>query len=166
MNNDYVGEQKGRCSNFGFDKKGRDDVHWLYVAQPDIPFYRVGFYDVISDGPRLSVYVEVGLPSGAVVDDDAIAAWRARCLQGLRQLAIISDHRLIAEHHVVMNPAYVHLGPQGIAAAAAARDELARHDVFSIGRYGAWTYCSIEDNLIAAKALAEGPLRAMLEAPR
>jgi hypothetical protein len=27
--------------------------------------------------------------------------------------------------------------------------------VHSIGRYGAWTYCSIEDNIVEARALAE-----------
>ncbi len=155
--------------NLGFDKKGRDDVHWLYVAQPDVPFYRVGFYDVISDGPRMSLYVEVGLPSDAAVDAAAIADWRARCLQGLRQIGIISDHRLVAEHHVVMNPAYVHISPQAIRAADEAIVGLAAHHVYSVGRYGAWTYCSIEDNLLAAKALVDGPLAALLSttpAPR
>jgi hypothetical protein len=27
--------------------------------------------------------------------------------------------------------------------------------VHSIGRYGAWTYCSIEDNMLEARALAQ-----------
>jgi hypothetical protein len=27
--------------------------------------------------------------------------------------------------------------------------------VYSIGRYGSWTYCSIEDNIVEARALAE-----------
>ena len=30
---------------------------------------------------------------------------------------------------------------------------LAQHDVYSIGRYGSWTYCSIEDGMLEAKAL-------------
>ena len=30
----------------------------------------------------------------------------------------------------------------------------AAHGVYSIGRYGGWTYCSIEDNLLETKALA------------
>jgi len=30
--------------------------------------------------------------------------------------------------------------------ADAAIAQLAAHDVHSVGRYGAWTYCSIEDN--------------------
>ncbi len=148
--------------NLGFDRKGRSDVHWLYVAQPDIPFYRVGFYDVISDGPRMSLYVEVGLAADVMLDAAAIAATRAACIAGLKKLGIVDGHQLVAEHHVVMDPAYVHLSTAGIAAAKAARAELEAHDIFSIGRYGAWTYCSIEDNLVAARALVEGPLLSRL----
>ena len=32
---------------------------------------------------------------------------------------------------------------------------LATRGVHSIGRYGSWTYCSIEDNIVEARALAE-----------
>jgi hypothetical protein len=32
---------------------------------------------------------------------------------------------------------------------------LASRGVHSIGRYGAWTYCSIEDNIVEARALAD-----------
>jgi hypothetical protein len=38
----------------------------------------------------------------------------------------------------------------------ARRDLLAVEDVHSIGRYGAWKYCSIEDNIVEARVLAEG----------
>jgi hypothetical protein len=31
---------------------------------------------------------------------------------------------------------------------------LAQSEIYSIGRYGSWTYCSIEDNIKEAKALA------------
>jgi protoporphyrinogen oxidase len=143
--------------NLGFDRKGRDDVHWLYVARPDVPFYRVGFYDVIAGGDRMSLYLEVGLPSSGEVDVDGL---RAACLDGLRRLGIVTQHRLVSQHHVLMDPAYVHLTPSGMAATSTALAALERHGVYSVGRYGAWTYCSIEDNLRQARALVEGPLRA------
>ena len=34
------------------------------------------------------------------------------------------------------------------------RELLAVSDVHSVGRYGGWTYCSIEDNLLETRALA------------
>jgi hypothetical protein len=43
---------------------------------------------------------------------------------------------------------------------AAARQTLGAAGVYSVGRYGGWTYCSIEDNLIETQELAAalGPL--------
>lgn len=142
--------------NLGFDAKGRDDVHWLYVARRDLPFYRVGFYDVITGGDRMSLYVEVGLPRGGVVD---IAATQARVLAGLRELGVVTTQHLVTSHHVVMDPAYVHLTPAGMEATTTALQALRARDVHSVGRYGAWTYCAIEDNLLQARALVEGPLQ-------
>jgi len=138
--------------NLGFDAKGRGDVHWVYFADRSLPFYRVGFYDNIFGDPRLSLYVEVGLPARGDVDVEAL---RARVLDGLVAAGVVTTQRLVAEHHVLMDPAYVHLTKASNAAAAAGRAELARASVHSIGRYGGWTYCSIEDNLVEARALAD-----------
>ena len=78
---------------------------------------------------------------------------------GLQRLGIVTSQRLISEHTVLMDPAYVHLTPRGMAATTTALATLQSHQVHSIGRYGAWTYCSIEDNLLQARALVDGPLR-------
>jgi protoporphyrinogen oxidase len=139
--------------NLGFDRKGRRDVHWLYVPDRERVFYRVGFYDNILDGPRMSLYVEVGFPRDAVVD---VAATRQRVLEDLRAEGLVTDHQLVAEHQVLMNPAYVHLTSRSLAEAARLKAELQAQGVFSIGRYGGWTYCSIEDNLVEARALVDG----------
>lgn len=145
--------------NLGFDAKARADAHWIYVARADVPFYRVGFYDVIVDGPRASLYVEIGLPQTGAVDVDAL---REQTLAGLRALGILDTQQLISSHHVIMDPAYVHLTPLALTTTAQALSTLASRDVHSIGRYGAWTYCSIEDNLIAARDVVDGPLSSVL----
>jgi protoporphyrinogen oxidase len=137
--------------NLGFDKKGRDDVHWLYFADPSLIFYRVGFYDNILGGDRMSLYVELGQPASVSVDVDAT---RERVLADLARAQIVDGHRLVAHHHVVMNPAYVHVTARSNAEAARTRALLGDMGVHSIGRYGAWTYCSIEDNIVEARALA------------
>jgi protoporphyrinogen oxidase len=147
--------------NLGFDTKGRDDVHWLYFADKALSFYRVGFYDNIFAGgvsevdralsARMSLYVEIGLPAGTPVDTDAL---RARVLADLRTAGIVTTQQLVAHHHVLMNPAYVHVTQRSIAESERLRAEMRRVGVHAIGRYGAWTYCSIEDNLVEARALA------------
>ncbi|MBK9070211.1 MAG: NAD(P)-binding protein [Myxococcales bacterium] len=138
--------------NLGFDRKGRPDLHWLYVPDRAISFYRVGWYDNMYGDDRMSLYIEIGLPSdGAPID---VEAQLARVLADLATLGITAGHRLVAHHHVVLDPAYVHISGASISHAAALISQLAAHGVHSVGRYGAWTYCSIEDNLVEAKALA------------
>jgi protoporphyrinogen oxidase len=136
--------------NLGFDKKGPDDVHWMYYPSRDVAFYRVGFYDNIFTTDRMSLYVEIGLAADAKVD---IAALRRRVLLDLRKVSVVTDHQLIADHAVVMDPAYVHITEASNAEVARLRARLAARSVYSIGRYGGWTYCSIEDNIVEARAL-------------
>jgi len=138
--------------NLGFAEKGRRDVHWLYFASKDLPFYRVGFYDNIFDDDRMSLYVEVGLNSEGVVEIDL---WRERVLKGLKQAGIMTHQTLISWHAVLMDPAYAHITARSQSETSRTRALLEEHQVFSIGRYGGWTYCSIEDNLVEARALAE-----------
>lgn len=136
--------------NLGFDKKGKKDVHWMYYPDREISFYRVGFYDNIFDGERLSLYVELGFAKGAVVD---VPAMREQVLADLKRAGVITDHRLVAEHSVVMDPAYVHITQRSMTEHARITAELRARGVYSIGRYGAWTYCSIEDNIVEAREL-------------
>jgi protoporphyrinogen oxidase len=143
--------------NLGFDRKGPRDVHWMYFPDRAIAFYRVGWYDnILPPRPgapdRMSLYVEIGAASDAAIDVDAL---RARVLDDLRREAIITDHQLVSHHHVVLDPAYVHITQASLAETARLKAELASHDIHSVGRYGGWTYCSIEDNLIETRALAE-----------
>ncbi|MEW6435301.1 MAG: NAD(P)-binding protein [Myxococcota bacterium] len=137
--------------NFGFDAKGPRDVHWVYFPDRTLPFYRVGFYDNIFDGPRMSLYVEVGLPRDAPID---VAKTRDRVLAGLEREGIVTTQRLVSEHSVVMNPAYVHITKKSNAEVARWKAQLEARGIHSIGRYGSWTYCSIEDNIVEARALA------------
>jgi protoporphyrinogen oxidase len=139
--------------NLGFDRKGPRDVHWIYYPNRERAFYRVGFYDNIFDADRLSLYVELGYARGAEVD---VAAARARVLADLEREGVTSGHRLVAEHSVVMDPAYVHITKASLAEHARLSKTLRDHGVHSIGRYGGWTYCSIEDNIVEARALVDG----------
>lgn len=143
--------------NLGFDRKGPRDVHWLYVPDRARSYYRVGFYDNIFETDRMSLYVELGFPKDAQVD---IAHWRSRVLDDLRAQGLVGDHQLVAEHSVILDPAYVHITQRSNAEVERVRALLATENAVSIGRYGAWTYCSIEDNLIEARRVALGMARA------
>lgn len=138
--------------NLGFDRKGATDIHWMYFPDPTLVFYRVGWYDNIFNSDRMSLYVEIGAANDARPDIEQL---RARVLADLARAGIVTDHKLVAEHHVVLDPAYVHITKASLAETRRLRDYFAAHDIYSVGRYGAWTYCSIEDNLIETRELAQ-----------
>jgi len=139
------------CFNLGFDKKGPGGVHWMYFPDRTLSFYRVGWYDNILGGDRMSLYVEVGAPHGATFD---VPTLLARVLADLQRERIVTDHRLVSHHSVVLDPAYCHITQASLAETARLRAVLAAQGVHAVGRYGGWTYCSIEDNLIETRALA------------
>jgi len=68
-------------------------------------------------------------------------------------VGVVDGHRLVSHHAIVLDPAYVHITQGSIAEHQRLSRELVRHGVHSIGRYGGWTYCSIEDNIVEARAL-------------
>mgnify|MGYP002749260597 FL=1 len=81
--------------------------------------------------------------------------YREKVIDDLRKVGIITDHKLIASHSVIMDPAYVHITKDSIKDVEEKKKVLAKNNIYSIGRYGSWTYCSIEDNILEAKTLVE-----------
>ena len=141
--------------NLGFDRKGPEDVHWIYYPQRELCFYRLGFYDNIFGTDRLSMYVEIGYPKDAALDEHTCRDMLERTLVDLELCGVTDGHRLVSSHSVILDPAYVHITKASIAEVARLAPSLAARGVHSIGRYGSWTYCSIEDNIVQARALAE-----------
>ncbi len=120
----------------------RRPEHWIYVPDRDLPFFRVGSYSnahppLVPEG-RGSLYVE--LADRARPHDPAAVA------EGLVRVGMIAspadiafvERRRIPGAYVVFDDRW---GP--------ARDTvfayLRRHDIEARGRYGRWTYNSMED---------------------
>jgi protoporphyrinogen oxidase len=136
--------------NLGFSAKGQEQVNWVYYPSRETSFYRVGWYDNIFDTDRMSLYVEIGFAKDAIVD---VAAMRERVLADLKREGVVTTQRLVAEHSVVLDPAYVHITKRSLAEHGRLAAALRERGLWSIGRYGGWTYCAIEDNIVEARAL-------------
>src|SRR5580704_8305700 len=139
--------------NLGFGAKGQKDVHWVYYPDRETVFYRAGWYDNIFDADRLSLYVEMGFPRDAPLGEGEVSRLRDRVLTDLGREGVVTGQRLVAEHSVVLDPAYVHITKASLAEHARLAAELRRHGIWSLGRYGRWTYCAIEDNIVEAREL-------------
>ena len=140
--------------NLGFERKAPDrELHWMYVPGPEADAYRVGFYDNVLNTDRASLYVEISFPEGAQIDKEKELDLTLRALR--RQGLIQEDNALLSHCALLMDPAYVQLRPDTGKTVGEIREALAGMDIFSIGRYGSWRYCSMEDCMLEAFSLAE-----------
>ncbi len=150
---EFLSWNKVLVFNIGFDKPSiNDSVHWIYFPQQDYNFYRIGFYNNILKQEKLSIYVEIGLKPDEDFDEE-IEFYNT--VKNLKKCGIIDDHKVVAKQVLLMNPAYVHISSEGKKFVDQNLIELKRKDVYSIGRYGGWKYCSMEDCFIEASKLAK-----------
>lgn len=143
--------------NLGFNKKSKlTEEHWLYIPDKAVNFYRVGFYDNILDADKLSMYIEIGYGKDDTITQEEIDRQLQLTLDNLRKLGITDEDTKLEEHStIVMSPAYVHINTETEKKIREFKEREAENHIYTIGRYGAWTYCSMEDCMIAAKKLAE-----------
>lgn len=129
------------------------DLHWVYVPERALPFYRVGCYahfspDVVPAG-KSSLYVE--LAERGPVDDAAID----RALAGLVDMGMIASTgdvefvraRSLSHAYVIFDHAYY-------GALDVIEPFLREHGITSTGRYGGWNYSSMEDALLFGRSAA------------
>jgi protoporphyrinogen oxidase len=137
--------------NLGFDKPTDISSNWVYYPNDEI-FYRVGFYNNIFGTDKMSLYVEIGMDkTQEVIEEDLLN----KILDDLSGVGVVTNHTLVDHQMIVMNPAYVHITKESKEIYNSWGKKNNPNGLFSIGRYGSWTYCSIEDNIIQSKQLSK-----------
>ncbi|MFD1696821.1 protoporphyrinogen/coproporphyrinogen oxidase [Roseibium aestuarii] len=138
--------------NLGFDRCNEIKAHWIYYPGDEV-FYRVGCYHNIFGTTSASLYVEIGMARDDAVDE---AALLDRVLNDLEKVGLIESDFILVDHEFIqMDPAYVHINKTSNAFKEQLKSELEHSGIYTAGRYGNWTYCSIEDNLIEAHGIAK-----------
>jgi len=149
----YLASSKVLVFNFGFDAAAKSDFHWIYVPEYKYPMYRVGFYNNIIKQTKLSLYVEVAFRDDAKID--SVSKIKENILSSLDNMGILNGERLVADHNVIMNPAYVHISNKSINFVKDLKRNLHNKNCYLLGRYAEWKYNSIEDNVLNAFRLAD-----------
>ncbi len=135
----------------GPDNRG---AHWIYFPEAEAPFYRVGSYSNVN--PRMapdghgSLYVETSLgPDGAppAWDVELPAIRSALVRYGL----IDSEEAIVLERPRTIRGAYVLFDHAHAEARRQVLDWVEARGIEPIGRYGRWTYSSMEDALIEGR---------------
>jgi len=137
--------------NLGFEKKSDFDEHWIYLPEKEYNYYRIGFYNNILNDEKLSMYIEIGFSKNDEIDVDKELK---ETLINLEKNGITRDNKLVDYETIIMDPAYVHIEKETSAEISKYMEKINNMNIYSIGRYGAWTYCSMEDAMISAKELA------------
>lgn len=155
---DEMSYNKVLVFNLGFDKASPlcKEEHWIYVPSAKSNYYRVGFYNNILGDKKLSMYIEIGFNKNDIIDQKVIDKQLKLTLKSLENDGIISkDMKLVDYSTIVMDPAYVHINGNTEKKIEKAKNELANKNIYTIGRYGAWIYNSMEDSMVSAKKLCE-----------
>ena len=87
-------------------------------------------------------------------DDIDVEGQLQLTINNLQKLGVVTDHQLISNNSLIINPGYVHITKESNTKVAWFKDVLKKNDAYTIGRYGGWTYCSIEDCMIEAMKLS------------
>ncbi len=130
------------------------DQHWVYFADPEIPFYRIGFPSnhgrVAPEGCH-TVSIEVSLAGGARdVDDVAVQAESAAAAAGLLDQGKI---RVRMVH--VIDPAYVVFDHHRRKAVDVLLRFLGEQGVIVAGRWAEWKYSAMEDAILDGMGVAQ-----------
>ena len=147
---DNLSSNKVVVFNLGFDLPTDIKSNWVYYPNDEI-FYRVGFYNNIFGTDKMSLYVEIGMnKTDRVIEEDLLK----KILEDLNRVGVVTNHTLVDHQMIVMNPAYVHITKESKEIYNDWGKKNNPNGLFSIGRYGSWTYCSIEDNILQSKELS------------
>ncbi len=142
--------------NLGIGREKVNKNHWLYFADPEICFYRTGFYSNVSKKlcpPGMSsLYTEVSLKQGTGYDQKKLVKNIKRDL--IETGVLKTSDNIIAEQPLYIKYAYVIFDLNYHKNIAILREYLKKVKIISTGRYGAWNYSAMEEALLDGKAAA------------
>jgi len=135
--------------NLGIARKNLGDYHWLYVPDSNYPFYRLGFshYFAQSMAPNecSALYIEcsyLGKKDSALPD---------YTLKKIKKFFKLNDDEIIMKQELTIPHAYVIYNFWRERHLATLLARLAENGIYSIGRYGAWKYSSMQEAIMDGK---------------
>jgi protoporphyrinogen oxidase len=148
-----------RILNIRVGVRGRlhTPYHWVYVADAELPFHRIGFPQNVN--PRtcpdgcVSLSIEYTIPDRGGRLSAAALADTALDYLSARGLIDVEERLLLAE--TVISPAYVVRRAPERPAFAELERTLTAHGVLLAGRFGTWDYLSVEEAFDSGLRAAE-----------
>ncbi len=142
--------------NLGVNRPGVLPWHWMYFPEDDFVFYRVGSYSSFFPGagpPGTSaLYAEVSRDAGRPEDEASLVR---QVVSGLVRAGVLEGSEDVDVVHVQkMSPAYVICDREREARLADITGFLESCGIRSIGRYGRWSYMTMEEAILDGRDAA------------
>jgi protoporphyrinogen oxidase len=157
--------------NLGIARDRVSDSHWIYFPEKEFPFYRVGFFSnisyALSPPGTSSLYVEITYHPLETQNADCGMRNVETChsmslptvketVKGLIDCGILKlSDDLITAHIIHIPYAYVVYDEFRKENLPAILRFLRNEGIYSIGRYGAWEYSTMEGAILQGKWVAE-----------
>ena len=143
--------------NLGVAQNNISDKHWVYFPEDAFVFFRAGFPGNFSSlsCPRAgsSLYIEVAYAMGKQQERNAIVE---RIKKGLLAVGFLtSQNKILVENINDIEYGYVIYDHKRESALKRIMAFLNKNGIECLGRYGLWSYKSMEDVLIDGKRLAD-----------
>lgn len=142
--------------NLGISRPDLSDKHWIYFPENEYPFYRLGFPHNFS-----STMAPFGCSSlyGEFAHMGKSQAWvnatLKNALSQTKKILTITDAEIITQKIITIPHAYVTYNFWRERNLPKLLSALQDQHIYSVGRYGAWKYASMQEGVLDGKAIAE-----------
>jgi len=144
--------------NIGTSRKNINDHHWTYIPGKDYPFYRVGFPHLFAQNMApancSAIYTEVAY-IGQTIDNLPNYVF-----EKIKKFFALNDREIIVKQKLTIHHAYVIYNFWRERHLETLLAQLTQNNIYSIGRYGAWKYSSMQEAVLDGKKNAETILSA------
>jgi protoporphyrinogen oxidase len=143
--------------NLGLKGKRHRDKHWIYYPEKEIAFYRVGFSSSFCPKTAPSghscIYTEVSYSSAKSIDKEKI---KERIISDLIKVGVINfSSDILTELPLDIKYGYVIFDQERKKRVETIKSFLDSQNIFTLGRFGSWSYQTMEDAILDGKNVAE-----------
>lgn len=144
--------------NIGFDVKPQNPMHWIYFPEKEYPFYRLGLWHNISAMSvpvgKSAAYIEIAQRSQNNTLLPKTIHMAEESIKKTTDFLGLAKHDVIARKDLFLPYAYVIYDAWRQHNLPKLLNCLKAKDMWSIGRYGAWKYASMQEAIIEGRDVA------------
>lgn len=142
--------------NLGINRPDVSEKHWIYFPEKKYPFYRIGFWHNFSEhmAPEgcSSLYGEFAYKNKT---PEWVQQTLEASLKVVKKLFALNETDIITQKTFSIPHAYVTYDRWRDKNLPRLLEQLQKHSIHSVGRYGAWKYASMQEAVLDGKAVAQ-----------